>query len=201
MALRPASRAMISSCRSAARTNFSNASSCSLTMSLVAWSVSSSEPSANFLAEKFTNTSGRMKHHRLDRGEALAQVILHARAAEQAAGAGLDRHRLAFERVVLHARGPVDGVLEAARNGPVVFRGHDDDAIGLADGIGPRRHRRGKAAALVIEIVDRDGGPRRRRRNLHACRRKRRQRALQRGVERRLAQRAADGNDIQVSHS
>ena len=42
------------------RTNFSNASSCSLTMSLVAWSVSSSEPSANFLAEKFTNTSGRI---------------------------------------------------------------------------------------------------------------------------------------------
>ena len=42
------------------RTNFSNASSWSLTMSLVGWSVSSSEPSANFLAEKVTNTSGRI---------------------------------------------------------------------------------------------------------------------------------------------
>src|SRR5262249_34266248 len=42
------------------RTSFSNASSCSLTMSLVAWSVSSSDFSSNFLAANVTNTSGRI---------------------------------------------------------------------------------------------------------------------------------------------
>jgi hypothetical protein len=41
------------------RTNFSNAASCALTMSMVGWSVSSSVFSSNFFAAKLTITSGR----------------------------------------------------------------------------------------------------------------------------------------------
>src|SRR5712691_6340272 len=47
----------------------------------------------------------------IDGGERHSQVILHARAAEDAAGAGLQQHRLVLERLLLHARHPVDGVL------------------------------------------------------------------------------------------
>src|SRR5215467_593809 len=40
---------------------------------------------------------GAPEQHGIDRGERHAQVILHARAAKDAAGAGLQRHRLVLE--------------------------------------------------------------------------------------------------------
>ena len=63
---------------------------------------------------------GAAEQDGVDRGERHAQVILHARAAEDAAGAGLQHDRLVLERLVLHPRHPVDGVLEPARDRPIV---------------------------------------------------------------------------------
>src|ERR671937_505298 len=40
---------------------------------------------------------------RIDRSQRLAQVILHARAAENATGGRLQRHWLVLERLILHA--------------------------------------------------------------------------------------------------
>src|SRR5205807_589713 len=53
---------------------------------------------------------------RPDRGERLAQVILHARAAQEPGRARLHRHRLALERLVLEPRNPVDEIFEPARD-------------------------------------------------------------------------------------
>src|SRR5215470_3981989 len=73
----------------------------------------------------------------IQRGQRHAQMVLHARAAEDAAGRGLQRRRLVLERLILHARHPVDRVLEPARDRPVVFRRYDDERVSAADGVGP----------------------------------------------------------------
>src|SRR5712691_4877540 len=138
----------------------------------------------------------------VDRGERHSQVILHARAAENAAGRGLQRHRLVFERLILHARHPVDRILEAARDRPIVFRRYHDHRVGAADGVGPGIHLGGKAGrALDVEIVDRNFLERRRRAQLEAGGRERRQRARQRRVVGALAQGAADHQHVElISH-
>src|SRR3984957_19520159 len=71
------------------------------------------------LRRKTHDHLGAAEPHDVDRGERLAQMILRARAAEQATGGRLHRGRLAGERLVLEARGPVDRVLEPARDRPV----------------------------------------------------------------------------------
>src|SRR5262249_17429557 len=53
----------------------------------------------------------------------LAQVILRSRRAEHAAARAHHGNRLAVERLVRRARGPVDRVLENTRDRVVVFRG------------------------------------------------------------------------------
>ena len=67
----------------------------------------------------------RMHHH--------AEVILHARAAQQARCSRLDAYRLVLERNLLVAGDPVDGVLQTARDRPVVLRRHDQHAVGGLD--------------------------------------------------------------------
>src|SRR5262249_58531542 len=57
----------------------------------------------------------------IDRGKRLPQVILHARAAENAAGDGLQHNRLVIERLILHAGDPVDGILQPAGDRPIVL--------------------------------------------------------------------------------
>src|SRR5512144_398156 len=76
---------------------------------------------------------GTAEQNDVNRGERLPQMILHPRSAQDAAGGGLQRDRLVLERLVFHARHPVDGVLQAAGNRPVVFRRDDDQSVGAAD--------------------------------------------------------------------
>src|SRR5712671_1933076 len=92
----------------------------------------------------------------VERLQRLAQMILHAGAAEEAPRCRLHGHRLAGEGLVFHARHPVDRVLETTRNAPVVFGRNDQNSVGRPDGIRPC-HRRGRrpAALLGVEIVDR----------------------------------------------
>src|SRR5580765_4370770 len=56
-----------------------------------------------FLRGEGNDHLGAAEQDDVDRGERHAQVILHARAAEDAAGTGLQRRRLVLERLVLHA--------------------------------------------------------------------------------------------------
>src|SRR5258708_2173633 len=101
--------------------------------------------------------------------------------------------RLVLEGLVAEAGHPVERVLERARNGPIVFRRNDDDAVGGADGIGQRYDVGRKAAArLQIGIIERKAAERRRFRERHAGRRQRGQRVHERAVERSLAQAAAN---------
>src|ERR1700754_2343617 len=65
---------------------------------------------------------GAAEQDGVDRGERLPQMILHAGATQNTAGGGLQRDRLVLERLVLHARHPVDGILQAAGDRPVIFR-------------------------------------------------------------------------------
>src|ERR1044072_1654855 len=51
---------------------------------------------------------GPRERERLEEHHDLAPLILHAPAAERAACDRLDRNRLVLERLVLHARHPVD---------------------------------------------------------------------------------------------
>src|ERR1044071_2907652 len=62
---------------------------------------------------------GLAEQLRVDRLHDHAQVILHARAAQQSRCGRLDAHRLVLERDLLIARQPVDRVLHAARRPPV----------------------------------------------------------------------------------
>src|SRR2546428_2196657 len=75
----------------------------------------------------------------VDRGQRLPQMILHARAAEDPAGGRLQRYRLVLERLLLHARYPIDRILQAAGDRPIVLGRHDDQSIGAAEGGRPRR--------------------------------------------------------------
>src|SRR4051794_8645697 len=63
---------------------------------------------------------GAPEQQGVDRGERLPQMILHAGSAQNAAGGGLERDRLVLEWLVLHARHPVDGILQAAGDRPVI---------------------------------------------------------------------------------
>src|SRR4051812_2338789 len=90
-----------------------------------------------FLGRESDEYLGPDEDYGFDGRQRLAQMILHARAAENTAGAGLDRHRLALERVILQTRGPVDRVLQASGDRPVVFRRDDDEAVGGAQLVGP----------------------------------------------------------------
>src|SRR5712671_364243 len=134
----------------------------------------------------------------VERLQRLAQMILHAGAAEQAPCRRLHRHRLAGEGLVFHARRPVDRVLEAAWNAPVVFGRHDQDAVGRPDGIRPG-HRRGRkpAALLDVEIVDRHPVEGRRVLKRQAGRRELRRHAGERRIVGALAERAADREHFQ----
>src|SRR5262245_44754467 len=67
-----------------------------------------------FLRGEGDDDLGPAEKDDVDRSERLPQVILHARAAEAAAGGRLQRHRLFLERLLLHARYPIDRVLQAA---------------------------------------------------------------------------------------
>src|ERR1043166_289164 len=66
--------------------------------------------------EDFRPTEG----DRVEKDQALTQVMFHARVAQRTLGRRLDRQRLGGERLVLHARAPVDRVLEHARHGIIV---------------------------------------------------------------------------------
>src|SRR5215469_3520945 len=135
----------------------------------------------------------------VDRDQRLPQVILHARAAEDAAGSRLQRHRLVLERLLLHARYPIDRILQAAGDRPIVLRRHDDQPIGAADGVRPGVHvGRKTGRVLDVEIVDRKGLERRRGAKLHCGRRQRRQGARKRRVVGAFAQRAADHEHIEL---
>src|SRR6516162_4796940 len=119
----------------------------------------------------------------VDRDQRLPQVILHARAAEDAAGSRLQRHRLVLERLLLHARYPIDRILQTAGDRPIVLGRHDDQPIGAADGLRPGVHIGRKARRVLnVEIVDRKGLERRRGPKLHPGRRHRRQGARERRV-------------------
>ena len=67
---------------------------------------------------------------RIKKDEGPPQVILNARTAHGAGRSRLQRNRLAGKRLVGQARQPVDGVLETARDGEIVFGRADDEAIG-----------------------------------------------------------------------
>src|SRR5215510_1648862 len=139
---------------------------------------------------------------RVDRDQRLPQVILRARAAEDATGGRLQRHWLVLERLILHARHPVDRILQAAGDRPVVLRRHDDDAIGAADRVGPGDHVGGKAGRILdVGVVDRKLLERRRGAKLEPGRRQPRQHPRQRGVVGTLAERAADHEHIELSVS
>jgi 2-keto-4-pentenoate hydratase/2-oxohepta-3-ene-1,7-dioic acid hydratase in catechol pathway len=148
-----------------------------------------------FLPGEGDDHLGPAEQHNVDRGQRLPQVVLHACAAEETGRGRLQRHRLAGERLVLHARYPIDRVLQHAGYRPVVFGRADQHAVGGADRGGEIADRAGKAAALLdVVIVERNGIERRRRYDRHAGRRERRREPRQCGVERLLAQRAANAN-------
>src|SRR3954447_22725536 len=61
-----------------------------------------------FLRGKRDENLGAAEQDGVDRGERLPQMMLHAAPAQKAAAGGLQRDRLVLERLVLHARHPVD---------------------------------------------------------------------------------------------
>src|SRR5215470_6277366 len=65
-----------------------------------------------FLRGEGDDDLGPAEKDDVDRSERLPQVILHARAAEDAAGGRLQRHRLVY---------PIDRVLQAAGDRPIVL--------------------------------------------------------------------------------
>src|SRR5262245_65999547 len=60
-----------------------------------------------FLRGEGDDDLGPAEQDDVDGGQRLPQVILHARAAENAAGGRLQRHRLVLERLLLQARSPI----------------------------------------------------------------------------------------------
>src|SRR5215831_4961223 len=93
-----------------------------------------------FLRGEGDDDLGPAEQDDVDGSQRLPQMILHARAAEDAAGGRLQRHRLVLERLLLHARHPIDRILEAAGDRPIVLGRHDDQPIGAADGVRPDVH-------------------------------------------------------------
>ncbi len=143
---------------------------------------------------------GLAEEQSVDRKQNLPQMILHARATEDSSGGRLQRHRLLLERLVLHARDPVNRVLEAAGDRPVVLRRNDDHAVSAAYGIGPGGGGGRKARRLLnVEIVDRKLRERRRIAELDSGWRKPREHPRQRRVVGALAQRAADHEHVELS--
>jgi len=61
------------------------------------------------------------------------------------------------EGLVGPARGPVDGVLQHAGDGVVVFRAGDQQRVGGADGLAEGRDRLGPPGGLHVGVVERDG--------------------------------------------
>src|SRR5262249_62288595 len=59
-----------------------------------------------FLRGEGDDDLGPPEKDHVDRGQRLPQMILHARAAEDAAGGRLQRHRLVLERLLLHSLTP-----------------------------------------------------------------------------------------------
>src|ERR671936_1024397 len=136
---------------------------------------------------------------RIDRSQRLAQVTLHPRAAENTAGGRLQRHRLVLERLILHARDPVDGILQPARDRPVILRRDDDQPVGPADGIRPGSDLGREAGRLLdVEIVERKALERGRVAQLHSAGCQCRQGARERSVVGTLAQRAADHEHVEL---
>src|SRR5262249_17413078 len=137
------------------------------------------------------------EHVRVEKYKDLTPLILDARSPQRPAGRRLDCNRLVLERLILEPREPVDRVLQPARQAGVVFPRNNDDAVGLADRVGQRLDRgREPGGGLIVGIVDRKATPRRRRTDSHSGRRKLGQRARQRGIERALAERPVDRNDV-----
>src|ERR1700685_935661 len=68
-----------------------------------------------FLRRKIDEDLRLAEQARLERGERHAQVILHARSAEQSSRARLQRHRLVLERHFFYAGDPLDRLLWFAR--------------------------------------------------------------------------------------
>src|SRR5882724_5702725 len=112
---------------------------------------------------------GLAEQLRVDRLHDHAEVILHARTAQEAGRRRLDADRLVLDRNLLVAGDPVDGVLQTARDRPIVLRRHDQHAVGGLDrviqGIDLLRKTGG---LLIVEIVDREFRERRRFLDRHA---------------------------------
>jgi len=95
-----------------------------------------------------------VEHGRVEEHQHLPQMILRAGAPERTRRRRLNGHRLIEERLLGDPRYPVDGILEHPRDRVVVLRGHEDDAVGSANSIAERQHRRRKAVFLLeVKIV------------------------------------------------
>src|SRR5258707_10939516 len=86
-----------------------------------------------FLRGEGDDDLGPAEQDDVDRGQRLPQMILHARAAEDPAGGRLQRHRLVLERLLLHARYPIDRILQAAGDRPIVLGRPQYPSIGPPD--------------------------------------------------------------------
>ena len=87
--------------------------------------------------------------------EHLAQMRLRQCGAERAGRGAGDGNRLAGPVVLApRPRAPIDGVLEHRRDRTVVFRGDDQDAVGLRELV-LEAHHLGREVALVVLVVHR----------------------------------------------
>src|SRR5579863_4380964 len=110
----------------------------------------------------------RLVHRQgIEKDHAATQIILHAATAEKTGGRRYQRDRLIGERLVRHARDPVDGILQSSRDRIIVFRADEDDTVGGAHGFGEFLYRRRKAGRVLdVGVVEREFGPGRRFGNL-----------------------------------
>src|SRR3977135_1147612 len=124
----------------------------------------------------------------------LAQLILRARGAENAARGAKHGDRLGGEGLRSHARQPVDGVLQHARRPVIVFGSDQHEPVSLDHGFLRGLHLVRKALGLDVGIVERPV-------DFDDLRRRAGRQALDEGierhaVERRLAKAATEGDDF-----
>src|SRR6185437_8279742 len=111
-------------------------------------------------------------------------------------GSADDRCRLAPQRgLAVRPGGPVDGVLEYARDGAVVLRRRHQDRVRGGDRLAQRGDLGRRLLVVMVAVVVRDRGKAVEQLQADAVWHQVRRRAQERGVVRALAETAGDGQD------
>src|SRR5258705_13618410 len=132
IAVRPASRAIVSAFAADAPDEFLEAGQLLLDQVNSGLVLELQRLLVEFLRSEGYDHLGAAEQDDVDRGEGHAQVILHARAAEDTAGTGLQRRRLVLVRLAPPSRNPADCVLQPTGDLPDVIRRHTNHTAGVA---------------------------------------------------------------------